>query len=486
MSATTAGLLAGVALATLVLLSFAGGFLSEPDNLTIILVSLLFFGMLAFASGYSRDRAQRSYWVIFIIWWGMLASEEVFNYRSNLTAVSDTEFASEAYAQVVLWLIAFGGVLVILLRSPHYLRGMFEGDYKWVSWLTVYSLLSCAYAPSPAFSLAWAFKLALTVVIVHICAREMSGLGGIRSFLNTTLWALLLLIVLPTLRSIFEPDPSGEYGTGALEQRFHEAPTAISALAGLLLIVCLTLYSSKRRTYPLLVAAVAFVLMIAAGGKTGIVAGFFCGVLFYAMQRRIKAALAFTAIVAVGIALALLFTPLAEYASNYIQLEQFGSFTGRTDMWTFAFPLILQKPILGHGYYASRFTALMYEGTPFSGSHMHNSLVEILYNNGVIGLGLLLMMLYVTVRNLWRTIRAQVSPELRYVAIGCLAAFVNLFLNGMFNSTFGGRAFAPYMIMIALVAVSTHLLQISQSESASRLAFSAGRGFRDRDVLLSS
>jgi hypothetical protein len=57
------------------------------------------------------------------------------------------------------------------------------------------------------------------------------------------------------------------------------------------------------------------------------------------------------------------------------------------------------------------------------------------------------------------------------MAVGCLAAFVNLFINGMFNATFGGRPDAPYMMLIALVVVSIRLRQLSTAEPT--LAFSA-------------
>jgi O-antigen ligase len=216
----------------------------------------------------------------------------------------------------------------------------------------------------------------------------------------------------------------------------------------------------------------AFVLMITAGGKAGIAAGFLSGILFYAMQKRFKAALGFVVIVLIGFALALKFTALSEYFSTYLKLEQLSSFTGRTGLWTFVWPLILQRPILGYGFNSSRFIAVLYPETPFGSSHMHNSLLETIYNNGALGLIPLLMVLFVIVRNLWRTVQFSASHELRYLAIGCLAAFVNLFVNGMFNATFGGRPDASYMILIALVVISSHLLRISQAQSARQPAFS--------------
>lgn len=469
----TIALLVSITVGTLVLLNLAGNFLIEPDITVVILVSLVFFGLLALAAGYSRDRAQQSKWLIFTIWWGLLVSEEVFSYRSNLSSVSGPEFASEAYAQGILWFIALVGLLIVLLKYPQPLRGMFQGSYKWVSWIAVVSIASSVYSPNPLFSLAWGFKLGLVVVVIHICSREMSDIEDIRKFLNITIFAFIFLTVLPTLRSLFEADPLGDYGTRDLEQRFREAPTGISSLAGLLVILCLMVYSRGKRKWPLGIAALGFVIMIAAGGKTGIVAGFLSGLMFYALQKRFKAAMGFVVVTMAGLVFALEFTSLSQYMQNYSKLEQFSSFTGRTGLWQFVMPFVLQKPILGHGFYASRFVAVLHPDTPFSSAHMHNGLLEALYNNGLVGLILLLMVLFVIARNVQKTIQLSASNEFRYLAIGCLTALVNLFINGMFNASFGGRPDASYMMLIALVVISSQLLRMSEEASRPRMAFSA-------------
>ena len=463
-SLSTIAALAGVASGTMALLATTSKFVADSNTATVVLCALVFFGLLVFAAAYGRATSQPAKWLIFVVWWGLLVSEEVFSYRSDIA--SGAGFASQAYDQAVLWFVALLGLLIIVLKYPQSLRGLFQGDYKWVSWITLVSGLSCAYAPNPTFSLAWAFKLILVVLVVHICSQQISGMDDLRDFLNVTVCGFVVLVLAPTLRSIFEADPLGEYGSGALEQRFREAPTAISGIAGLLAILCLMLYSPGRRRWPLWVGAVALIIMVAAGGKTGIIAGIFAGILFYGLQKRFKAVVIFTGVAAVMLALALKFTPLADYMANYSQLEVGSSFTGRTDLWEFVTPFILQKPIIGYGFNASRFIAVAHPDTPFASTHMHNSLIEAMYNNGIIGLSLILMMQFVIVRNLWRTIRNAASPELRYLGVGCLAAFINLFINGMFNATFGGRPDAPYMMLIGLVVISIRLRQLSTTAPA--------------------
>jgi len=470
-----AALVVGIALGTMALIEVSGEFLLDPNTSTVFIAALVFFGMLAFAATYGRSRSQQSKWLIFIVWWSLLVSEEVFSYRSDITSVSGAEFASQAYAQGVLWCVAMLGLLLILIKYPQYLRGMFHGDYKWVSWIALFSVISSAYSPNPAFSLAWAFKLGLVAVVLHVCSQEIAGLEDLKSFLKITVWAFVILTLVPTLRSIFIPDPKGEYGSGELEQRFREAPTEISGIAGLLVIMCLMLYSPGKRRWPLVIAAGALIVMIAAGGKTGIVGGFVSVALFYGLQRRFKAMLGFVGVIAVLVALALRFTSLAAYATGYMQLQQGSSFTGRTELWSFVMPFIMQKPILGHGFIASRFIAVIHPDTPFGSSHMHNGFLEAWYNNGLIGLGLILAINYVIARNLWRAVHITQSRELRYLAVGGFAAYVNLVINGMFNATFGGRPDCSYLMLIAMVVLSIHLLRLAQDSSSPRsLAASAG------------
>src|SRR5208283_2366280 len=328
---TTIAVLAAVAFGTLFVITTASEFLADANTTTVILAALIFFALLVFAAAYGRASSQPAKWLIFVVWWGLLVSEEVFSYRSDIAGGSS--FATGAYDQAVLWIVALLGLLIILLKYPQSLGGLFQGDYKWVTWITLVSVVSCAYSPNPAFSFAWAFKLALVVLVVHICHQQISGMDDLRDFLNITVCGFFILVLAPTLRSVFEKDPLGEYGSGALEQRFREAPTEISAIAGLLAILCLMLYAPGRRRWPIWVGAVALIIMVVAGGKAGIIAGIVAGILFYALQGRFKAVLTFVTVAGILIALALKFTPLADYMANYSQLGEGSSFTGRTDLW---------------------------------------------------------------------------------------------------------------------------------------------------------
>ena len=132
-------------------------------------------------------------------------------------------------------------------------------------------------------------------------------------------------------------------------------------------------------------------------------------------------------------------------------------------------PAIQQKPILGHGYLASTFVEFQVNAVQWAASHLHNGFVEVLYNNGLIGFVLIVMVNVVIVKNLIRVLRRAPSTSAIYrVGAGCLAVYAHLLINGFFNSSFGGKARPPFMLMIALVVVSNKLLEfVSQPQPAT-------------------
>jgi heme A synthase len=84
--------------------------------------------------------------------------------------------------------------------------------------------------------------------------------------------------------------------------------------------------------------------------------------------------------------------------------------------------------------------------------------LEVLYNNGVIGLLLLLAVLWRTVRNLLWVTRRMRAGQMRTWAIGAFAILIFEFLNGMLNASFGGRPGSAYLTLLSLLMVSEALV----------------------------
>jgi len=100
---------------------------------------------------------------------------------------------------------------------------------------------------------------------------------------------------------------------------------------------------------------------------------------------------------------------------------------------------------------------------------MHNGFLEALYNNGLIGLIILVAIHLLIVKNLWRALKGPRDRNAQLLAVGSSAIYVNLLINGLFNATYGGRASAPFMLLLGLLVVSEKLRGMTgQSDGLTR------------------
>jgi hypothetical protein len=454
----TVAIVGALCMLTAFLFEMIASELVTQEVITVIGVGAIFFVVLGFCAARSRALAERPKWFIFAVWGLLLASEEIFSYINDATSTYESQFAFAAYAQAAIWMLAAAALLVFLLGNPGSLRGLFSGQYKWVSIYSVVALLSVAYAPQLSFSLAWAFKLCLIVLVLQAISKQLFDLDDVAAFLLATIAAYVFLVGAPSIRSMM-PDPTGTYGQNEFETRMREGPTGLSAAAGTFALLALTVYTPGKRKALLVLSVIGLAVMIIAGGKAAIAAGILSGLLFFGLQKRVGATLGFMAGIVVIFWFALTFTPLSKYMSAYTSSGQVTSLTGRTELWAFVWPAVKQKIVQGHGYVSSRFVSVAMPGTPFQAGHMHNGFLEALYNNGLIGLFLMLMIHAVIVRNLWKTMRGEVSPRAQRLAIGSMAIYTNLLINGMFNATFSGRANSQFMLLLAMVIVSIRLVR---------------------------
>jgi O-antigen ligase len=199
--------------------------------------------------------------------------------------------------------------------------------------------------------------------------------------------------------------------------------------------------------------------MLLSGGKAGIVSSVLSMIFYFILKKKIGSALlSLAAIVFLGFVLLSVVAPLRGYVDSYAEEGQAENLTGRTDLWVAAIPIIRQSPILGHGYMASKFVTSNVEGVRWEAAHLHNSILEVLYNNGIVGLVLALSMHAIIIKNLLRVIRQPGAPrELYEIAVGFLAVYANLLINSFFNATIGGRPSTLFMIFLALFVLSENL-----------------------------
>jgi len=189
--------------------------------------------------------------------------------------------------------------------------------------------------------------------------------------------------------------------------------------------------------------------MLMALGKSGILASVFSVLLFFLLQKQVARSMVVMLGIAAVALVVLSVTPVAGHLQSY---QGAATLTGRTLIWAQGISAMKQNWLLGHGYLSTYFS--------FYG-HLHNGFLEVAYNNGLVGLGILLMLHFMILRNVFLSIRHaaalraarprdQKSLRAYILAVGSLALYANLTLNGLFNATFGGRPRSPFMLFLAL------------------------------------
>jgi len=397
-----------------------------------------------------------------LIWWFLLVWEVVFERLNDPYSMTQGTFAAAAYEESAMWVLAFCAFLIISLRQPGYLNQVFSGSYKWLSVFILFSLLSVAYAPGKSYSAAWGFKLLLTVLLLQLCASLMQNLNDVVAFLKVTLWAFLVLSIVPVIEAFSDPAHAFEDG------RLNADPDWLSPVAAAVMLTALILFYVEKKRHYVPLGLVGVMVMFLAFGKTGIAAGMVGVLLFLALRGQFVRSLGLVAGIAVVGVLIISFTPIAGYLHSYAGAD---TFTGRTSIWAAGIQSIRESPyslIWGHGYLATYF-AFTRGAAQIEFMHLHNAFLEVAYNDGLLGLGLLLLVNGVIIKNIFGTLRMaatlranghQQGARAYLLTVGVLALYVNSFLGGLFSANFGGRPRNFYMLFLAIFMLSAVMQQL--------------------------
>jgi O-antigen ligase len=327
-------------------------------------------------------------------------------------------------------------------------------------------LFSVTYAPRPSFSLAFAFKLVLIVLLLGFLMSLMRDLDDLRRFARWTLAGFLILALLPLAQAFSNPESAFGWttaaGTGQSDVRLNAIvhPIAVSEWGGIVLLLSMMLFRLEHRKWQFAIAFLGTAIMLIGAGKAAVASGILAVVLLFFLQRSFKQGLIFSAgATAIGLLL-MVTTPVFSHFTHYAASGNVETLTGRTDLWEAAMPTIESNLLLGSGYMASKFVSIETD-TYWDAGHLHNGFIEALYNNGVVGLLLVTLMLGFTIINLISALRSARDSRIRVLAGGFIALFFFLFLNALVEANFGGRPSSFFMIQLALAFVSQVLRDFS-------------------------
>lgn len=448
----------GAALLIPLCFSWLGDFYFER----VLLISVLLLGSLILAvSRAAGDQIKVHVRVASILWLFLLCSQLFFvrEYTPLDQAVNES-FSPAAYAEALVWVFICAVVLVLYLKEQTLATGLFTGSYKWCVAFAALATLSALYAPARMLALAWSMKLWLTILILQIFRTRMSTQVRIRGLLTTSFRGFVALLTIPVLAiPLAWEAPIFQDGRLAL----YEHPIYGSEIAGVVLLLVLIRRSLSPSRSDYVWLAIASVLLVLSGGKAAIVSAIVAGSVYFMLQRKFaRAGVLVVAIAVIGY-FVVMYSPLADYMSDYVATDGANNLTGRTDIWALAAPMIMENPLLGHGFMSAKFIGLRTD-LGFDPTQWHNSFLEVAYTLGAIGLFIYCALHVITIRNLFRGYQTSLG-EHRILCVGCIALYLFVLINAMVDANFcGGKPAPGFMFFLVLLIASESLANASPEE----------------------
>jgi O-antigen ligase len=420
-------------------------------ELLIFLFASTIFVMLL---GWERARSYAKSFLgsALIIWLFLMVTEGIFVHLVTTNSAAGGRFDSGVYEEFAAWVLSFLALTFISLSRPAYIRQLFAGPFKWAPIFGAIALLSSPLSPVPSYSLALAFKLC--VIILALCAilQTIENDQDVLSFFSALMVGTLIVTIARLILPFVEPGSAFEDG------RLNMV-AGLSGTAGILLILGLMFFMLKRNPWFLSICGLSLVAMALAGGKGGIAASIISITFFFALLKKARHAVVVLSVFVIFFAIAITATPLGQYMQNYNRSGEASSLTGRTRLWDVVWPAIVEHPVVGHGYRASRFLSAEVEGAFTEAGHTHNSFLEVLYNNGLVGLLPVLMMNWIIITNLLFALKRPTGLSVYFVAAAG-AIYVQLLIWGLSTVTFAGMPDSRFMTFLFVLAISIVLRKV--------------------------
>lgn len=430
------------------------------DTVRVFITVTLLVGSVV-ALIFSRRNRVHLHTASLILFWLIVLEAMLAQARDTLTiAGQQVEFLG--YVQFACWL--FLGVVFLLRGESNRgtVKELFGPTLRWAFLFALVCIVSIIYTPRPYYALAWAYKLILVLCILGVLNRWIVSWRDTFTVFRYLVFAFLVVTTLPLSLLMIEP---AAFWT---EQRGGGIFGSISSseAAAVLFILTLALSDGTGQKKYNWIFPIALFMMLIAGGKAAIAACFVSVIVYLlstgrAMLRRFVLFTGF-----IGLFFLFIFRidlPLTLYLESYFMTgDQLENLTGRIQLWELASGFILDNWFWGHGYLSSRVSFLPTAyWTPIS---MHNSFVEVLYNNGFLGLTVLLLIHVMILRNLRRIaqIRKRLPRQISFIYAALLALYVNSILNGMVSVYFGAHATKGFIIFLVILMMSNRVIALSQ------------------------
>jgi O-antigen ligase len=453
----------GIAVFTFAALGVIFANLVSWDLFIFLLAAAIFLGLLFLARPLSKSTLvsgkQAFLSASLVIWLFLMTSEGIFIHSGSTAGASGGHFDPTAYYEALSWILSVAALAFITAFRPAYLLRLFSGPMKWPAIFAIIAVLSCPLSPSPAYSLAMAFKLCVIVLTLNAIAESVEEQTDVAKLFSIMLAGMLVVTVATFLTPFLAPGPAFVNGRLVI--------IGISGLSGIVLLLSTLFFLLKKNPWFLALGTFAITAMMLAGSKGGTASSLLSFMMFFILLKRARQALAVCIGFIIVFGLFVAFTPLGDSLENYSRAGAGSTLSGRTNLWGVVWPEIVHHPIFGHGYRASRFVSQEVEGAFAEAGHTHNSFLEVLYNNGLVGAIPILIMNWLIVTNLTFVLKRAPNLQMRYYAALAFALYIQLLVWGMFSPTFGGMPDSRFMTFFSVLIISSFLRSRISEETSN-------------------
>lgn len=358
-------------------------------------------------------------------------------------------------------IIEFGLILIAVAVLAIHLKwqGAFSFEVKNAAFLIIssycwWSMISAIWSPNPILTIAkagelWCITLA-AMAVATLAMRSRFAPGRLETLIALSLVAVIGGLILANVYFWGKPfpttgDPSLPFDI--LGDEFSdERPRLVLAYqhalvtADLLAITIICVFVAKLRIV-LKVTLLAglftlFWLTNVRGGSVGLVISI-AAVAVLKLRRNSVRITALMLSLSVAVAGLLVIQDRLPALVRPLLTDEVYTLNSRTELWAKTLSHILAQPILGAGYFASRY--LLIKDFSWAG-HAHNSFLEVMLTTGLVGLLILLAFLLVVCREIFVTKNALLLG----ITLYCLIA-------GMLNPILFNPGIGMFVVTLVLI-----------------------------------
>ncbi len=332
----------------------------------------------------------------------MLVAMTKFRARDAKALLSGT-FDAQILFELLCYAIVLLAVAVNLLPAFGRQARRFTRTERFLGGYVLLAIASVWWSPTVQITAGRAIQLAILYVLCAVAVRRLGPGATLRTFLAS----VVVYVLLATSMAMLFPwarHPGPVFSWFAA----HPGDTGVLAGSAALIMVASAIYAPEAWRHPLkrfalwAAIAVSVVVLLEAHARTPLFA-FVLGASALWMRRHLgpwTAGLALAAMLVIaGVGLRTMAEsygdatatadfghPVAVYLLRGHSGQQFLGLSGRAELWDYVSSLIRERPLIGHGYVASR--SILLERFPWAGTS-HGALPEVVLSLGVLGAVLL-------------------------------------------------------------------------------------------------